>query len=301
MKSLESYALLQGALDKYFEDRALRIEPLLHDQFNLKECFQIQKQYFLKDLVRNPLNALWAVPYFSIRKVIETSDKLGWAQGSSLFSKIPQAFKTDFQKETERRLASGLFGIATDSASSSQVDQPACELSKAFESSGLKEKLSPEEWHQLLTKARSEVRAAVGDFCLKQNGFTDLAASGSLLVASQMMFKDKSLDIFSLGKKIAGRWAHKDAVEHFAFGRKLGQVFYKIAPTPGPSTTRVVVTTGAIIALLALFSTAVTVLSHPLHRKLGFRQKQLESLIETVSAKLLVELSKDLKKSNRAA
>lgn len=298
----EAHALLQAALDRYFEGRSSRIEGLLREQFNLKECFQVQKRYFAKDLARNPANALWAVPYFSIRKAVEISDKLGWATGSSFLSKIPQAFKTDFQKETERRLANGLFGLSLRATQDSSTDEDRpCELTQALEASGLKSKLSAQEWQQLLESAKAEVRSAISEYCLKQNGFTDLAASGGILITSQMLFKDRSLDIFSLGKKLAGRWAHKDAVEHFAFGKKLGHVFYKVAPTPGPTLTQILVTTGAVIALLALFSTAVTVLSHPLQRRLGLRQKQLEALLETVNGKLLVELSKDLKKSNHVA
>jgi hypothetical protein len=298
----EAHALLQAALDRYFEGRSSRIEGLLREQFNLKECFQVQKRYFVKDLARNPVNALWAVPYFSIRKAVEASDKLGWAAGSSFLSKVPQAFKTDFQKETECRLANGLFGLSLRASSDPATDEDqACELTLALEASGLKSKVSAQEWPQLLENAKAEVRSAISEYCLKQNGFTDLTASGGLLITSQILFKDKSLDIFSLGKKLAGRWAHKDAVEHFAFGKKLGHVFYKMAPAPGPTLTQILITTGVVIALLALFSTAITVLSHPLQRKLGFRQKQLEALLETVNGKLLVELSKELKKSNHVA
>lgn len=293
----EAFHDLQLALDRYFEGRLTRIEPLLRERLGVKECVQLQKKHLWRDLARNPINALWAIPYFSVRKVIETCDKLGWVNGTAFFSKIPQALKTDFQKEVERLIQTELFGLTGMSTLSDvtvlsahlKAEQP-CELTAALEACGLQ---------QLADIAQIQVRAAVSEFCIKQNGFTDLMASGGLLIVSQFLFKDRSLDIFAISRRIAARWAKKDAVSHFAFGKNLGRVFYNVAPAPHATTTQIVITTGIAILLLSVVSTAISVFSYPIQRRLGFRQTQLEALMEVVNARLLVELSKSLKRSSK--
>jgi hypothetical protein len=120
------------------------------------------------------------------------------------------------------------------------------------------------------------------------------------VILSERLFHDRSLDIFAIGRKVASLWAKNDAASHFVFGKSLGKAFYKVAAAPPPTTTQVVITTGVAILLLALFSTGVAILSHPLQKKLGFRQRQLENLIQTVNDKLLVELTRGLKKAAKA-
>lgn len=280
---------LQSALDLYFEGRAGRIQSFVQTQLKIQDCYQLQKRHFFKDVLKNPVNALWAIPYFSIRKAVETSEKLGWDKGAIVFAKIPASFKTDFQKEIERMIAVEVFGLSSERGN-------VCELSMALQQTGLKESLEEHEWQQLLSLARSQVRSCVSEFCAKQNGFTDLVSSGGLVLVSELLFKDRSMDIFAIGRKIASLWAKNEATSKFAFGKTLGRAFYSVAPPPAPTTTQVIITTGLGILLLALFSTTVGVLSHPLQVKLGFRQRQLENLLDTVNGKLLIELTRCLKK-----
>ena len=274
---------VQIAVDAYTESRKSRIEPFLKKHFDLKECFTIQKSHFAKDLFLNPINAILAIVFLSIRKAQEISEKLGW-QGAVVFlQKFPLAVRTDFQKHMEVLISEEIFGLSTDDNSASELT---CELEK---------QAAIKEQFDLITLAEAETQAEIRAHFIKQNGFTDLFASFGILIIGKINFGDKSLDIFDIGKNFASRWAKSDAESHFVFGKNMGKEFYSLAKAPAPTTTQIIISTSVVILALALFSTLVSVLSYPLQKKLGFRKKQIELLVEAVGDRLLLKLSKQVR------
>jgi hypothetical protein len=288
--SSEAFLALQRALDRYQASCQKEAQSFLQNRLTLRDCFELQKRHFAKDFLRNPINALWSIPYFSIRKICEASEKVGWDTGKSILQKVPQALKTDFQKEVEKLTASQVFGLG-DSLS---ADRLACELEKE---SVLKQSMTERQWKDLLALARKQIQNALSESCSRQTGFSDLAATAGIFLFSELRFHDRTLDIFGIGRRVAGLWARDKAVSEFAFGKKLGKAFYGVVPAPPPSTSQIVLATAIGIAIVALFSTVVGMLSYPVQTRLGFRKKQLESLIDSLSDRLLIDLTKFLKKT----
>ncbi len=283
---------LQRALDQYVQARKLKLENLLENQLGFRESWQIQKRHFFKDLLLNPLNTIWAIPYFSFRKIIESCEKLGWQTGHSLLMRIPQALKTGYQKEIEQILILELFGMAAQNLKT-------CELRRYFEHQiALKNSLSESDWNEFIRTGEKQIRASVSEFCVRQNTLMDLISSGFVLLVAHFSVGDKSLDIFHLSRKIAQLWAKRDAASHFVFGKKWGQAFYNVAAPPPPTMTQIVITTAIGISILALLSTFAGALSYPLQKTVGLQKMQLESLITSVADKLLIELSKKIKQIN---
>lgn len=288
--SSEAFLALQRALDRYQASCHQEAQGFLKNRLNFQDCLELQKRHFAKDVLRNPINALWSIPYFSIRKVCEVSEKVGWDTAKSVLQKIPQALKTDFQKEVEILTAAEVFGLGN----SLKTDRLTQELEKE---SVLKQSLSERQWIDFLELSRKQIRGSLSEACARQNGFSDLAATAGILLFSELRFHDRSLDIFGIGRRVAALWAHDRAVSEFAFGKKLGKAFYGVVPAPPPSTSQIVLATAIGIAVVALFSTLVGMLSYPVQTRLGFRQKQLEGLIDSVSDRLLVDMTKYLKRA----
>ncbi|MEZ0391234.1 MAG: DUF6635 family protein [Pseudobdellovibrionaceae bacterium] len=285
----EIYQSLQRALDHYVDSRKKVIPEFLERRLSLRECFEIQKKFLWKDLIRNPLNAVWAIPALSIRKAIEVADKLGWEPAKAFLPKIPQAFRTDFQKELEKILATDLLGLSPEPGAKSQwireLEKEAA-IKKAFGA----------QWDSFLLLLENEIRSEIHEQSVKHTHFTDLVSSTGILLVADQMFGDRSLDIFGIGKKIASLWAQRDAEKSFFLGKSLGKAFYKVAPAPPPTNLQIFFATGLAILALALVSTLIGVLSHPLQKKLGFRQKQLETMVDNVGHRLFLCMNRSLKK-----
>jgi len=282
-------AALQLSLDRYLAKRREIIPVQGEELMGLKSCWHIQRHHFLKDLIWNPLNTLWAIPYLSIRKVFEVGEKLGVEIAGTLLPKIPKSVKTGFQREMERKIQVELFGLSNHPGEKSEL---ARELEK---DELLRLLLAKPEWQEAVAEAEADIRKVIADFCTTHNGFTDLAASGGVLLVAQRIFRDSSLDIFGIARRWAGKWAKDKAVSNFVFGRKLGGWFYQVVPPPAATSKQIFWATTFSLALLSLFSTAVNILSYPVQNKIGFQKKQMDGLIQAVEDKLLLRFLKNLK------
>ena len=260
--------------------------PAQGDQLmSLENCWKIQKRHFLKDLLSNLVNTLWAIPYLSIRKVLEGLDKVGMEFAAGLLSKIPKSIKTEFQKEMERSIQSDFFGLRTELGERS-------DLAVILEhQADLKASMPGLELKVLIQEAEADIHQVVADFCTTRNGFTDLAASSGLVLVARRFFNDSSLNIIGISKRWAGQWARKDATSHFLLGPKLGKLYYQYAPAPPASSKEIFLATIYSIVILALFSTIVNILSYPVQNKLGFQKKQFQKLIQAVEDKLLLRFT----------
>lgn len=284
----DRFQAFKKVLDRYMADRLQKVESLLHSRLGLEESFQIQKKSLWLDLILNTINALWAIPYLVIRKLMEVADKLGWEQGRLIFLKVPPSFPTGFQKQVETMIATEIFSLSPTAGNTVSLSRE-WGIDPALEAT-----LTPEEKRKLFIGSEALIRQAIVEFCQKQNSITDLISSGGMVIIAQMAFGDRSLDLFGIGRRIASLWAKSEAESKFIFGRSLGKAFYSIAPPPPPTTGQVFLTTLVVLLALSLLSTAVGILSHPLQKKMGLRQKQMDNLVNVIGERLLVHFSKTI-------
>jgi hypothetical protein len=281
----EAFLAFQRAIDRYCKSRLKKIPDFIKTHLSLKECYQLQKRHVFKDLFRNPINAFWAIPSIAVRRVLEVLEKLGWERAKDLLTLVPQAFKTDFQKEVEKVINNEFFEIQSGSS------ELLAELEKEKVLVGF---FKTNAGQKIFSQLTSIIRTEVGAFSTRQGAFTDLLSSLGVVAIANYTFGDKSLDIFGLGKRFASLWARRKAEHDFFLGESIGKVFYKYAPTPHPSNTQVFITTTIAIFLLSIMSTALSLLSHPVQRKIGFRKGQMEKLVAAVQDKLYLRISKNV-------
>jgi hypothetical protein len=280
---------LHEGLEHYLRERRERIPELLRGPLGIENCLRMQSRHVLRDLFCNPLNTLWAIPYLSIRKVLEMFEKFGMEFAKLLLPTIPRAARTEFQKEVERRIQLDLFGLPLDQREPSA-------LAAAFErDERFREFYATEEWHELKKQLEKELRHLVTEYCNTQNGFNDLAASGAIVVAAQTFFGDRSLDVFMMGRRWAALWSRRKAVDHFFLGKKIGHEFYKVVHPPPPTAHQIYFATGIALAILAVFSTIVNVVGYPVQSQLGIQERQLGRLLDSAEDKILLALAKSLR------
>ena len=264
-------------VDQYLRERKASISSFLKQHLGNEECMRIQKSHLLKDLIRNPINVFWAIPYFAIKKTLEVSEKMGFDRAKTFLSRIPRSLKTDYQKEIERLIMVELF----------ELDQ-------------LEEKLDPVCAKDLKKTILQEIELEVGQYCTRQNELSDLLASGIIVLLSHLTFGDKSLDLFGLGSKIAGKWAYKKAASNFFLGESLGKSFYSYAP-PEPTDKHVFLFTSLVLIVFAVMTTLIGVLSFPTQKRFGVTARQLAHLVDLIDDRLLLALAKSNKNKDQVA
>lgn len=279
----QNLAAILGAVDqcieRYTEDRKKRVDGFIDRHFSIQETLEIQKKTFSLDLLLNPLNALWSIPYLSLKKTIETLDKLGWGKFTPAVDKIPSGIKTGYQKKIEKLIATELI----------DHNLLILELRKHPIGFTLNEKLIAAEIHKEIDRYSSS-----------QTLITDLSGSMMTLLIGWYYFGDKTLGVFGIGNRIARKVAHDKAASGFVFGEQLGSAFYNVFP-PEPTKTQVYLITLAVGALLTAFSLLAAVMSDPLRKNLGLHKRNLNNLIEGLEEKLFLQIKKEIKKSLRRA
>lgn len=284
----QNLALILGALDECIEkyvDRKKRVDDFIDRHFSIQETIEIQKKSFPIDLLFNPLNALWSIPYLSLKKSVETLDKMGWAKLTPAMDKIPSGIKTGYQKEVEKMIATELL----------DYDALVLELRKHPTINKL---ITTNELTLNEFKIKAEINKEIDKYSSSQAMITDLSGSVMTLLMGWYFFGDKTLGIFGIGDRLARRMAHDKAASGFVFGEKLGSAFYHAFP-PAPTNTQVYMATLGVGVLLTAFSVFVAVMSDPLRKRLGLHKKKLNDLIESLEEKLFLQLKKEIKASLR--
>ncbi len=266
---------IDQCIEKYTEDRKQRVDDFIDRHFSIQQTIEIQKKTFSLDLLLNPLNALWSIPYLSLKKSIETLDKLGWTKLTPAIDKIPSGIKTGYQKRIEKLIATEL------------LDHKALILELRKQGLALNEK-----------HIEAEIRKEIDKYSSSQTLITDLSGSVMTLLIGWYYFGDKTLGVFGIGNRIARKMAHDKAASGFVFGEQLGSAFYNAFP-PEPTKTQVYLITLAVGVLLTAFSLLAAVMSDPVRKNLGLQKRNLNNLIEGLEEKLFLQVKKEIKKSLR--
>lgn len=273
---------IDDCIEKFTADRKQNISPFIEKHFTVSETLQIQKRHLPLDLILSPVNALWSIPYLVVKKAVETSDKMGWPALNPIIDILPASFKTGYQKDIERLIATELIGegilidyIRKDPVLGPMVASGAVELDQR--------------------RIRTEVLKEIEKYTSSQAMISDICSSLLTLAAGWIYFGDKSLGVLGLGSRFARKIARENASSNFFLGEKVGSVFYGVFP-PAPTNTQIVLATFAVGALLTVCSLFVSVMIDPARKRFGMHDKKLHALVDNLEERLFISLKKDLKK-----
>nr|BFD67636.1 hypothetical protein HAGR004_26580 [Bdellovibrio sp. HAGR004] len=272
---------IDDCIEKFTADRKQNISPFIEKHFTVSETLQIQKRHLPLDLVLSPVNALWSIPYLLIKKTVETSDKLGWPALNPIMDILPASFKTGYQKDIEKLIATELIGegilmdyIHKDPLLGPMVASGSVQLDQR--------------------RIRTEVLKEVEKYTSSQAMISDICSSLLTVAVGWIYFGDKSLGIMGLGSRFARKMAREQASSNFFLGEKVGSVFYGVFP-PAPTNTQIVLATFSVGALLTVCSLFVSVMIDPARKRFGLHEKKLHTLVDNLEEKLFISLKKDLK------
>ncbi len=284
---------LEEVVETYCQACRDRVAPFVEREFSFREAVARQRASLFADLLCYPLNALWAIPYLTTRKAIESLDKVGWSVLTPLFNRVPPGIKTRYQREVERKIYQEVLEWPYDMEEAAQPGTHA-----------LVDALSAHPSLTPLARAIASGRPAAGthqEVSRLVDGYSsgrmmvsDLAGSAGTVAVGWMLFKDGTLGLFGIGERLARERARESAVSHFTFGKGLGSTWYRLFP-PEPSPADVAMATVLIGAIITILCLVAGVASDPLGKAVGFQKRKLHSLVDDLEHRLRVHLIKMLK------
>ncbi|MBH0178265.1 MAG: hypothetical protein HP491_10460 [Nitrospira sp.] len=283
---------LEECVDQYIADCRTRVDRFVARHYSIQETMVWQKQSLVTDLLYHPVNALWAIPSLFLKKLIEIPMKLGWRPGVDVISLLPTGFKTRYQREIERLVASELLEWPLT------IEDPATSPNGLLGYIERHQHLGPLLKSGKLPNGRlrelSDIRAIITTHSSSRSVLLDAIATVATLATGWLVFGDHSLSISGIGEKIARDRAQEKAASTFILGSSLGSAFYSMFP-PNPSFWEIAGATLLVGLFITAISLLVGLLSDPCLKRIGFQHSQLNMLIDAVEDYLHRQTRKHIK------
>ena len=266
-------------IEAYATRCRLRIPAFVAAHSSLERAWSTQKRTLWWDLAIGPVNSVWALPYWTIRKVCTGLDSLGVPGADTVLRFLSPGVTSGYQKATDAALARELL-----------------EWDVADESMGLPSGLVRDiERHPALPHLRLDrhvssvqsVRRVLDEFAKGRASIADLAGAGFTIAVSWLAFRSVSLGLVDMANRFARQDAKSRAASHFVLGRRAGSVFFSVF-RPEASLFEIAI----ILVLLALVVAAGAMLcglaTEPVLNALGLQQRRLAKLVDKLERELVV-------------
>ena len=269
-----------------------RIPAFVDAHISLEQAWSTQKQTFWPDLLIGPVNSVWAIPYWTIRRACTGLDALGVPAAGSVLRSIKPGLPSGYQIATEATLARELLEW--------HLDDPSTALP-----AGLVKEL---EQHPAIRRLRLNdrpasirpIRTVIDEFSSGRALVADLAGAALTLGVSWLAFRSTSMGLYDIANRFARQDAKSRAASRFVFGRRAGNVFFSIF-RPQASMFEI----GLILVTLAIAVAAGAMLcvlgSEHLLKVLGLHERRLSTLVDKIERELVVLLNRDVKSALRSA
>jgi hypothetical protein len=286
-ESLDTLLAMDQAIGNYIRKRKEMVPDFVKKHFSLKGAFQLNKKALGSDLYKAPLNVAWVMPYTALKASSSVIKKIGMKKIPSLVERLPVGFETKIQREINWLIFTEL------------LELPYHQGERTSERDALLEEiLNQPEISLLFLDTLSEIRTKSKDpgfrAALERNlreyagtriATSELAGNIISLSAGAGLLGKMTPGAMTVGGGLASAIAQYSAISNFALGSTLGGIYYSVFPATA-SMALVIASTGTVLAALALLSSFSGMVTDPIQYKLGFHQKRLNRLIDSLDKEL---------------
>ena len=279
-------------IDAYAQRCRQRIPAFVDEHISLEQAWSTQKQTFWPDVLIGPVNSVWAIPYWTIRKACTGLDALGVPVAGSVLRSLKPGLTSGYQIATEATLARELLEWDLEGPSASLPSG----LVKELEHNPAIRRLRLNDRPASLRP----IRTVIDEFSSGRALVADLAGAALTLGVSWLAFRSTSMGLFDIANRFARQDAKSRAASHFVFGRRAGNVFFSVFRPQASNveigfilvTLTVAVAAGAMLCVLG---------SEHLLKVLGLHQRRLSALVDKIEREMVVLLNRDVKSALRTA
>ncbi|WP_020210781.1 DUF6635 family protein [Gilvimarinus chinensis] len=268
---------INRGVEQYFAECRSRVPGFVRQHFCYPGAWKTNRRAMGWDLLRAPLNLLWA-PFYLISQLLAWGLHKGGARTlARLLRKIPSGLQTQVQAylmtQTQQQL------LALGEGGSPLRDAIAASI-------------VAEQQHQQPLRAEQEQHLhsalvdALSQYALTRTATADISNTLFATIAGAFTLQKFTPGGLAIGAVLAGIIANRLAVADFILGPWLGSWYYSLFPVQ-PEAGLLAVSTVGVMALFAVFTCFSGLVSDPVQALLGIHQRRLN--------KMLTSLERDMK------
>lgn len=268
-------------IEDFFSESQLAVDGFIRRHYCYPGCWKTNRVAFGFDLLRAPINLIWAPIYIAILLVILLLSRCGFKRCGPWVSRIPGGMTTNVQRNINTKIDVEL------------LERERLTLCIR----GRLEHLHPTLENSVELSSYQQNLESIVDESLKQlmqtrTAVADISNTMLSTIVGALVFKKFTPGGIGIGILATSMWLNYRASENFFLGSALGGVYYSFFPKQASllENSLGVFLAMVVLAVLASFSGLLT---DPIQSILGLHRRRLR--------KMLVQIEKDFveKKDSR--
>lgn len=279
VSEVEIEQAIRSGIEHYFDDCRARVPAFIDRHFHYPGAIATNRMALGWDMLRAPINLLWAPVYALaclVKILVPKRTGLMWLHG--LANRMPAGFTTRVQRHISHLI---LVDLLNNGQESPLLEGSLLEgyLIEALEAVYERHTSKPVD-HQRFSKLTEPLVAdALSQYRITRTASADITNSISCTVLGAFAFQKFTPGGIGLGVVLASMLAKTLAAKDFILGETIGGWYYSwFPPEPSLATTASVMV--AVMAALAAFAAFSGVIFDPVQAAVGLHRRRLHKLLD---------------------
>lgn len=277
-----------SGIERYFADCRARVPAFIDRHFHYPGAVTTNRMALGWDMLRAPINLLWA-PVYALACLVKipTRKRTGLRWLHVMADRVPAGFTTRVQQHISNLIQADLLNNG----------QPTGHLLEDYLVEALEEvyqrhSSEPVDHQRFIKLIEPVIADALRQYRVTRTASADITNSISCTVLGAFAFQKFTPGGIGLGVVLASMLAKTLASRDFILGETIGGWYYSVFP-PEPSLATTASVMLAVMAALAAFAALSGVISDPVQAAIGLHRRRLH--------KLLDHLERDVSLSNQSS
>ncbi len=265
---------IRSGIGRYFDDCRARVPAFIDRHFHYPGAWATNRMALGWDMLRAPINLLWAPVYALaclVKVLVPKRDGLMWLHG--IANRIPAGFTTRVQTHISQLIQTDLLNNGQNSPLLERY------LVDELEALYARHSTRPVDRRQFSTLVEPLVSDALSQYRVTRTASADITNSISCTILGAFAFQKFTPGGIGLGVVLASMLAQTLAARDFILGETIGTWYYSWFP-PEPSLATTAIVMAAVLAALAAFAALSGIISDPLQAATGLHRRRLLKLLD---------------------
>ena len=266
------HAAMLRAAGLYFSACRQRIPTFAKKHFSYPGAWHTNKVAFGWDLLRMPVNLLWAPLYLIIQLLALACQAANWYKAHDLLHKTPTGFTTKVQKQMVENINRELLGNTPEVCDNEFHQYLIAELTTLANS---RDNINTQAFINTIDPILNE---ALAQYAITRTASADITNTALSTALGALMLKKFTPGGLGFGLLIAAFVAKGQYSRDFIFGETLGNYYYALFP-PSPSLALIAGCTLGVMCILAVLASFSGLLSDPIQYHTRLHHYRLKKFI----------------------
>ncbi|MBD3640512.1 MAG: hypothetical protein HUJ18_05895 [Marinobacter sp.] len=274
VSEVEIEQALHSGIERYFEDCRARIPAFIDRHFHYPGAIATNRKALGWDMLRAPLNLLWA-PVYALASLVKvlTRKRTGLRWLHNLADRVPAGFTTRVQQHISGLIFVDLLNHGHEQSLLETY------LVEALEAVYERHTGEPVDHQRFTERIEPLVDEALSQYRVTRTASADITNSITCTVLGAFAFQKFTPGGIGLAVVLASMLAKTLAARDFILGETIGGWYYSVFP-PEPSLATTASVMVAVLAALSAFAAFSGVIFDPIQAAVGLHRRRLRKLLD---------------------